>query len=69
MSKEEKVSVTISIEKSFKDKLRIMAAEHNLKDPNQVTSASTLAKEIICGYLNKLTSKEIEENGGGFENE
>ncbi len=69
MSKEEKVSVTISIDKSYKDKLRIMAAELNLMDPNQVTSASTLAKEIICGYLDKLTSEKIEENGGGFENE
>ena len=69
MSKEEKVSVTISIDKSYKDKLRIIAAKLNLKDPNQVTSASTLAKEIICKYLDKLTSEEIEENGGGFENE
>lgn len=69
MSKEEKVSVTISIDKSYKDKLRIIAAKLNLMDPNQVTSASTIAKEIICGYLDKLTSEEIEENGGGFENE
>ena len=69
MSKEEKVSVTISIDKSYKDKLRIIAAEQNLKNPNQVTSASTLAKEIICGYLDKLTSEEIEENRGVYENE
>ena len=69
MSKEEKVSVTISIDKSYKDKLRIMAAEQNLKNPDKVTSASTIAKEIICGYLDKLTPEEIEENGGGFENE
>jgi hypothetical protein len=69
MSKEEKVSVTISIDKSYKDKLRIIAAKLNLRDPNQVTSASTLAKEIICGCLDKLTSEEIEENRGVFENE
>jgi len=57
MAKEEKVSVTISIDKSYKDKLRIMAAEQNLKNPDKVASASTLAKEIICKYLDKLTSE------------
>jgi hypothetical protein len=57
MSKKEKVSVTISIDKSYKDKLRIMAAEQNLQNPDKVTSASTLAKEIICKYLDKLTSE------------
>jgi hypothetical protein len=54
MSKEEKVSLTISIDKSYKDKLRIMAAEQNLNNPDKVTSASTLAKEIICEHLDKL---------------
>ena len=54
MSKQEKVSLTISIKKQYRDQLRTIAAEHNLKDPDRVTSASTIAKEIICGYLDKL---------------
>ena len=41
----------LSIPKRFRDKLRIMAAEMNLKNPNQVTSASTIAKEIVCAYF------------------
>jgi hypothetical protein len=69
MSKEEKVPITISVDKSYKDKLRIMAAEQNLNNPDKVTSASTLAKEIICGYLDKLTSEEIKETEGGCKNE
>ena len=56
MSNEEKVSLTISINKEYRDRLRTMAAEQTLNNPDKVTSASTLAKEIICKYLDKLTS-------------
>ena len=41
----------LSIPKSFRDKLRVMAAEQNLENPDQVTSASTIAKEIVCAYF------------------
>ena len=54
MSNEEKVSLTISIEKQYRDRLRMIAAEQNLNNPDKVTSASTLAKEIICEHLDKL---------------
>ena len=58
MSIEEKVSLTISITKSYKDKLRIMAAEQNLQDPDRVTSASTIAREIICEHVDKIEHLE-----------
>ena len=58
MSNEEKVSLTISIDKSYKDKLRIMAAQQNLHDPDQLTSASTIAREIICEYIDKIERLE-----------
>ena len=58
MHQETKVSLTIAINKAYKDKLRIMATEQNLLDQDRVTSASRIAKEIICGYLDKLTSEE-----------
>ena len=58
MSKEEKVCLTISFDKSYKDKLRVMAAEQNLLDQDRVTSASTIAKEIICEKLDNLISME-----------
>ena len=54
MSKQEKVSLTISIKKKYRDQLRTIAAEHILNDPDSVTSASTIAKEIICDHLDKL---------------
>ena len=65
MSIEEKVSITISINKEYRDRLRIMAAEHNFDNPNEVTSASTLAREIICEYLdNALTGQQALTQGG-----
>jgi hypothetical protein len=44
---EEKVSLTISITKACRDRLREIAARQNLENPDQVTSASTIAKQII----------------------
>ena len=54
MSIEEKVSLTISIDKQYRDRLRTMAAEQNLRDPDMLTSASTIAREIICEYLDRM---------------
>ena len=65
MSIEEKVSLTISIRKKYRDRLRTMAAKQNFDNPNEVTSASTLAREIICEYLdNALTGQQVLTQGG-----
>ena len=66
MSTEEKVSLTISISKSYRDRLRTMAAEQNLQDPDMLTSASTIAREIICEYLDKIdnNSNHTKTSGG-----
>ena len=56
MSENKPVPLMLSIPKSFRDKLRMMAAEQNLKNPDQVTSASTIAREIICEYLDQIES-------------
>ena len=58
MSKDEKVSLTLSINKEYRDRLRTMAAQQNLNDPDQLTSASTLAREIICEHINKMECHE-----------
>jgi len=54
MPENKPVPLMLSIPKSFRDKLRKMAAEQNLKDPDQVTSASTIAREIICAFFDNL---------------
>ncbi len=60
MSIDEKVSLTISINKEYRDRLRTMAAEKNLMDPDQITSASTIAREIICEKLDNLMLEKTE---------
>jgi septum formation topological specificity factor MinE len=60
MYQEEKVSLTIAIPKNYRDRLRTMAAQQNLHDPDQLTSASTIAREIICEYIDKIDRLEEE---------
>lgn len=61
MCQEEKVSLTISIPKSYRDRLRTMAAQQNLHDPDQLTSASTIAREIICEHIDGIDRNDREE--------
>jgi hypothetical protein len=51
MAKTKLVPMMISLPKEYRDKLRTMAAEQNFNNPDQVTSAATIAKEIICERL------------------
>ncbi|WP_319408727.1 hypothetical protein [uncultured Desulfosarcina sp.] len=60
MSLEEKVSLTISIAKSYRDRLRTIAAKRNLHDLDQLTSASTIAREIICDQIDELERVEAD---------
>jgi hypothetical protein len=41
----------LSIPRECRDRLREIAARQNLENPNQVTSASSIAREIICNFL------------------
>jgi hypothetical protein len=59
MSLEEKVSLTIAITKNYRDRLRTMAAQQNLHYPDQLTSASTIAREIICEYIDRVERLEV----------
>ena len=51
MPKERGLPLMLSIPKECRDKLREIAARQNLENPNQVTSASSIAREIICNFL------------------
>lgn len=65
MTYDEKVSITISIAKMYRDKLRIMAAEQNFENPDQITSASTIAREIVCKYLDNEPVEATSSLKGG----
>ena len=60
MSTEEKVSITVAIAKSYRDRLRTMAAKRNLHNIDQLTSASTIAREIICEYIDRIECLEAD---------
>ena len=64
MEKSKLVPMMISLPKEYRDKLRTMAAEQNFKNPDQVTSGATIAKEIICDHL-----KNISQDGHERESE
>ena len=68
MPNDGKVSLTISITKDYRDRLRTMAAEQNLQDLDLLTSASTIARQIICTYLDGTDEgKEGAARGGQLQ--
>ena len=69
MAKSKLVPMMISLPKEYRDKLRTMAAEQNFSNPDQVTSAATIAKEIICEHLSIDRETEEKEKIGGRKNE
>jgi hypothetical protein len=69
MEKSKLVPMMISLPKEYRDKLRTMAAEQNLKNTDQVTSGATIAKEIICEHLSMRPSSEIKKSEEGCKNE
>jgi hypothetical protein len=63
MDQEKLVSVTISLPQTYRDRLRRMASEQNLKKPERFTSVSEMGRKIICGYLKELeTAKKEGQN-------
>ena len=51
MKQSRQVPLMLSVPKEVRNRLRKLAAEQNLKNPDQVTSASTLAREIVCLHV------------------
>lgn len=45
------VPLMIYIPKSYRDKLRVLAAEHNMSHPDEVWSAARLGRDIIVQHL------------------
>ena len=68
MAKSKLVPMMISLPKEYRDKLRMMAAEQNLMNPDQVTSAATIAKEIIREHLSIDQEPKEKEKIGGRKN-
>jgi len=52
------VPLMITMPKEYRDQLRKMAAKSNLDNLDKVTTASSLAKEIVCEYLDGMEEEE-----------
>ncbi len=60
MDQEKLISVTLSLPQKYRDRLRKMAAQQNLENPERFTSVSELGREIICGCLKELETAKKE---------
>ena len=69
MDAERLVSITISIPKVYRDQLRRLIAESNLKNPDELTSLSEFVRDIIVGYLSELTKTEVKEENKNESNQ
>jgi hypothetical protein len=59
----ENVTILVTLPKDQRDTLRRMAAERNLMNPDQVTTAAGLAREIISEFLNTRQSAQEDQEG------
>ncbi len=58
MKKDLQAYLTLTIPKKYRDILRMMAAKENLKNPDRVTSASEISKNIIVEYLERESTEK-----------
>ena len=53
------VPLMLSVPRECRDKLRRMAAECNLQNPNKVVAASTIARDLLVESLSKIESHAV----------
>ncbi|MEI6153680.1 MAG: hypothetical protein WCQ90_06305 [Deltaproteobacteria bacterium] len=63
MRKKETIGFLLSLPRDCRDKLRIIAAQRNLRNPGRVASASGIARDIIVDYLKEIERLEAENHG------
>jgi len=66
---ERKIQLNLYFPEHYKDALQRMAGERMLKDPKRSASASKIAAEILCEYLDDLKEKGGPDLAGGVQNE
>jgi hypothetical protein len=53
------VALMLSVPSQCRDKLRTMAAERNLQNPQRVTSASSIARELLLEGIERVEKMEL----------
>jgi hypothetical protein len=54
-----KVPLMLTVPKECRDRLRQMAAERNLQNPNKVVAASTIARDLLVESLSEIESQAV----------
>ena len=63
MQTKKSVPFTLTIPKQIRDFLRKLAAEENIKNPDQTTTASSLGRDILCNYFETFMGTGRGDNG------
>jgi len=63
MNTQKKIQLNITVPERYRDLLRRIAAEKMMCDPSEVTSASSVAAEILLKELNNIGKFDCEEEG------
>ena len=68
---ERKIQLNVYLHERYRDMLQRLAGEQMVKNPKKSLSASKIAAEIICTYLNQLGERKLnhDETSGGKESE
>jgi len=64
-----KVQLNLYIPESYRDQLQRVAAERMLRDPRRSVTASRIAAEIVCDYLNRVQKGNAKAEDGGIIND
>ncbi len=62
---ERKIQLNLYFPERYRDILQRLAGERMLSNPKRSASASRLAAEILCGYLDRLEEKESNHDETG----
>jgi len=65
MTTEKVISISIGIPKVYRDLLRRLVLEANIKDPEHTVTVSQIGREIMCAALQKI----LEERKGVTSND
>jgi len=65
MTTEKVISVTIALPKAYRDLLRRLVLEENMKNPEHTVTVSEMGREIMCESLRKI----LEERKGTTNND
>jgi len=62
MTTEKIIPLTIGLPKSYRNLLRKLALEANMKNPDHTVTVSQIGREIVCEHLRKIMEEKERSN-------